>query len=815
MNNKKTIYIVPHTHWDREWYFSKDTGDVLLNNNLKELIKNIKKNDKMFLDGQWSLIDDYLKSNKDDKNKIIELLKNDNISSGPLYTQPDVINSLGETILRNFEMGDLIAKELGIKNNSVAYLPDTFGFNKNFINILKNANFKNFIFWRGLPQENIEKSLLNKWSNDNASINFYCLKNGYFSLGAYYPYNNMSLQSKKWDPSKNSFVKSKSIINPSLFAKQIKQHIKEYVGFNNEYIFPVGGDQAPFMINQRSFFNDVQKELPHYEIHIVKNYDKFFKKLNSKNIPTFKDDLLMPITGKIHRTISSSRYDMKKSFRDAEEKLYKLLEPLEVYYRGIDKNYDFKTYKNENILKPLFVAQAHDSLGTCNTDSTNKLSFNRLDKIHENIDSQIDLIIKKISQQNNWNEEEIIVFNPAPFINNINKTMIIYSENHEFINFDGNNISVRTLNSENISFSKNDPIYKMKIVVSISNLKPLSINKFIINNKILKTRVPKSLSIKDDNILILKNLLQFVGIENKGDSYDFSPGKNLDITQKHTITNSLVINGFDFYQLKSTLKIKNTVQEFQWEIFLNQDSSEIKIITLNKFKDIRLSLSFIDNKTIWSSRNMGRYEFVKNDIPKDWSKTMKEYPANVGHNDGIIELENVSVITSGNNEFFNDDNHTNITLYRTQNFVTNKNLLWRPTNSGLNWYENAEDSQLQKKLFFEFKLSTKKNSNILVNESKYKPYILKNHDKNFIANKMTRFVINDIKDSNNISKIPEIKFSKKIILESIRVQNKDLLLRLSNLNNKLINDVIIVNKIKHEISLKPNEIKLIKIKKVY
>lgn len=35
---KKTVHVVPHSHWDREWYFTTSRSKIYLMNNLKRVI---------------------------------------------------------------------------------------------------------------------------------------------------------------------------------------------------------------------------------------------------------------------------------------------------------------------------------------------------------------------------------------------------------------------------------------------------------------------------------------------------------------------------------------------------------------------------------------------------------------------------------------------------------------------------------------------------------------------------------------------------------------------------------------------------------
>ena len=118
---------------------------------------------------------------------------------------------------------------------------------------------------------------------------------------------------------------------------------------------------------------------------------------------------------RIHRTITTSRYDIKERFRTIENLIYHHLEPLQIIYRQIDP-----VYKNDKIIaeamKKLLASQAHDSLGSCNSDRTNQNIMIRLGEAIDIIQSEIDILMKKLYYQLNLNHaEDLLVFNLAPY----------------------------------------------------------------------------------------------------------------------------------------------------------------------------------------------------------------------------------------------------------------------------------------------------------------------------------------------------------------------------------------------------------------
>jgi len=63
MNKKYDFPIIPHTHWDREWYFTTSRSKIYSLNHFKEIfdvLENNKNFSHFLLDAQLSIIDDYL-----------------------------------------------------------------------------------------------------------------------------------------------------------------------------------------------------------------------------------------------------------------------------------------------------------------------------------------------------------------------------------------------------------------------------------------------------------------------------------------------------------------------------------------------------------------------------------------------------------------------------------------------------------------------------------------------------------------------------------------------------------------------------------
>ena len=102
------VHIVPHMHWDREWYFSAEESKLLLLNNMEEILEMLENNEDYpyyVLDGQTAVLEDYLALKPKNLSRIVNLVKKGKLIIGPWYTQTDEMVVGGESIVRNLLYG--------------------------------------------------------------------------------------------------------------------------------------------------------------------------------------------------------------------------------------------------------------------------------------------------------------------------------------------------------------------------------------------------------------------------------------------------------------------------------------------------------------------------------------------------------------------------------------------------------------------------------------------------------------------------------------------------------------------------------------
>lgn len=145
------ITLVPHTHWDREWY---GPFDEFLERLVAMMDTLLDLGDEGFphfhLDGQTAMIDDYLAVRPEREDDVRRLAHEGRISVGPWVTQMDEFLVSGESHVRNLERGLARAGELGTPL-PIGYLPDQFGHVGQMPQILARAGIDMAVVWRGVP----------------------------------------------------------------------------------------------------------------------------------------------------------------------------------------------------------------------------------------------------------------------------------------------------------------------------------------------------------------------------------------------------------------------------------------------------------------------------------------------------------------------------------------------------------------------------------------------------------------------------------------------------------------------------------------
>jgi Glycosyl hydrolases family 38 N-terminal domain/Alpha mannosidase middle domain/Glycosyl hydrolases family 38 C-terminal domain len=146
------IHLIPHTHWDREWYLPLGGFRARLVGVLDELLAQLEADARLrsfLLDGQTVLLEDYLAVRPERREAVMALARTGRLQIGPWYVLADEQIPAGESLLRNLTAGQNDAARLGARLE-VLHSPDAFGHPAIWPALAAEFGISTGCLWRGL-----------------------------------------------------------------------------------------------------------------------------------------------------------------------------------------------------------------------------------------------------------------------------------------------------------------------------------------------------------------------------------------------------------------------------------------------------------------------------------------------------------------------------------------------------------------------------------------------------------------------------------------------------------------------------------------
>jgi membrane-associated phospholipid phosphatase len=148
-------FVVPHTHWDREWYERFEGYRARLIPMVSKLLDLLER-DSAFrsftFDGHSIWAEDYLEKRPADRSRIEALVRAERLFIGPWYVLADNLLVSGESLLRNFQEGLRVSASFG-RAMRVGYVADPFGHPAQTPQLLRGFGYGSYVFSRGVGDE--------------------------------------------------------------------------------------------------------------------------------------------------------------------------------------------------------------------------------------------------------------------------------------------------------------------------------------------------------------------------------------------------------------------------------------------------------------------------------------------------------------------------------------------------------------------------------------------------------------------------------------------------------------------------------------
>lgn len=671
---KRKVHVVPHSHWDREWYFTTSRSKVYLMKDLKDVLDTLESNPdfKYFMvDAQGSLLDDYIKWMPQDKDRITKLVKEKKLVIGPWYTQTDQLVISGESIVRNMYYGMKRCETFGGYMN-VGYVPDSFGQSGNMPQIYKEFGIDDTLFWRGVSDDMVNHTDYN-WRGDDGSVVFTTqIPFGYY-IGGNIP-EDPKQSEEFWQ--KECFEKAG--------GRSVTKHI----------YFPNGFDQAPIRTNLPEIIKERNEKDPENE-YVISCIEDYIKDVKSENpeLEEVSGELVIAKHMRIHKSIFSSRSDLKVMNTQIQNYVTNVMEPLLTLSYNLGNDYPHEAVGE--IWKLLFENAAHDSIGSCISDTANEDVYVRYKQARDIAVNLVELHSRLIATSvKNDAEMTFTLINTLPQKRNDTVVVKTYIPGGDFAILDekGNKVDYTVIESRDLTdyvlsqTIKLDPsrkfyvpskVLEATIAIKTSDVPAFGYVQYTLDTKgnsaknlekkntlenefyAINVEEDGSLTITDkENNVTYKN--QGVLVENgdDGDSFNYSPPrKDLEVFSNKSEC-SVEVSGSDIYDqavIKFNMVVPKDLEEraegkvsvnlpITMTVALRKDSKVIDFNVHVDNKGLSHRLCVLFDSQIVSSFNYADEQFGSIKRPNYYEKEMKLYMASAENKTekktGVQELAN-------------------------------------------------------------------------------------------------------------------------------------------------------------------------------
>jgi alpha-mannosidase len=390
----KKVFIVPHTHWDREWYLPFQRFRYTLVQLIDELLAILKEQDYVFmLDGQTVVLEDYLEIRPEKTQELMQRICEGKIAVGPWYLLPDEWLVGAESLIRNLEFGQELGTDLKIPLMDIAYLPDQFGHTSGMPQLLGDlTSLKTAVLWRGVPPSIAAVPFIWKsHESSNTSV-----------LGVYLPhgYGNASMLPVDYDE----------------FTKTVNEKITELEPFSPVPVFLLmNGSDHRF---PQPFAKEYAKRMTGRGLEItVSTLRDYIKELGDQisesgyEYPVHAGEFRSPARAHLLQDTYSVRVWIKQWNQKIEDMLTRRVEPVWAYL-SVAAGLEYPSGFMKTSWKWLLRNQPHDSICGCSVDQTHeemKARFSWAESICEGALKDAEKSIHKISKPSD--ESSVVVFN--------------------------------------------------------------------------------------------------------------------------------------------------------------------------------------------------------------------------------------------------------------------------------------------------------------------------------------------------------------------------------------------------------------------
>ncbi len=407
----KTVFIVSHTHWDREWYLTYHQFRAKLAGVMERVLAVLEEVGPFrhfLLDGQSILLEDYLAVHPEDAPRLTKLAVDGALAVGPWYVLADEFLVSGEALVRNLVVGHQVAGETG-PVLGVGYVPDSFGHIAQMPQILRRAGIDSFVYTRGNGDEIDSLGLEYLWAApDGSTVLAINQCAGYCNGGA------LGLE-RGVEASSNREIDPVLAVNQvqALFAKMAER------SRGDVYLLSNGCDHEPPQREFSSILDALRAAFPNTEFRhaALQDYVDAVRDAGFAEQP-FTGELR---GGRLHHSLSgvwSSRTYLKQLNERTQNLLSRYAEPLSAYFH-FDVGVPYPHGEIMYAWKLLLQNHPHDSICGCSTDAVHRDMVPRFDGAVQTAESIIqrglERLVPRLARRREDDGQVVLgIANPLP-----------------------------------------------------------------------------------------------------------------------------------------------------------------------------------------------------------------------------------------------------------------------------------------------------------------------------------------------------------------------------------------------------------------
>lgn len=443
-------YLIPHTHWDREWRYPIWENRMYLVELIDSLFETLEKNPgyKSFLfDGQTISIRDYLEVRPENTEKMKQFIREGRIVVGPWYTLPDLYPVSGESLVRNLLKGERTAKELGgclkigyesFGWGQTAQFPQIYkGFGIDTVVVAKNVDKSRAphceFIWEGADGTKVFATRLGNDARANFFMNAYLeIMNGMPYKEDAYRYRMAEQGMAFHEADQAGYIQDHFMLESSekIHTERITEAVMKAWKGMDATLLPEhrammnGSDSTTPQPKMMELIAAANEELKKAGIDIelqassIQEYVELLKTIPTEQLPVVQGELRDGPATSLSANALMTRPYIKMLNKSAQNMLFGCAEPFSVAGVMLGNKYD-KGFLDKAI-DYLLLSHPHDSINGVTQDKTVDdvmYSLNQSLEISKTVYHQSCKNILKAIDTGAYAPDDVllVIFNPLPF----------------------------------------------------------------------------------------------------------------------------------------------------------------------------------------------------------------------------------------------------------------------------------------------------------------------------------------------------------------------------------------------------------------